>query len=70
MKFKIWRRRRNRHPCDKGTPAQRALGAAFRFLLEQHAWKRHPEPFSKTKRGQQRRSERRFVLGSKRLVQA
>jgi hypothetical protein len=68
MKFKIWRRRRNRR--DKGDPSQRALGAAFRFLLEQHAWKRHPEPFSKTKRGQQRRSERRFVLGSKSLVEA
>jgi hypothetical protein len=66
----LLRYRRRRHHCDKGSPAQRSMGAAFRFLLEQHSWKRHTEPFSKTKRGQQRRSERRFVLDSKRLVQA
>ncbi|SHH04428.1 hypothetical protein [Bradyrhizobium erythrophlei] len=47
-------------------PAQRAIGAAFRFLLESHTWKRHPEPFSKSRRGRMRRSERLFVVTSKR----
>jgi hypothetical protein len=60
------RYRRWRHPCDKGEPAQRAIGAAFRFLLENHTWKRHPAPFKKTKRGQMRRAEQRFVIESKR----
>lgn len=60
------RYRRMRHPCDKGKPSQRALGAAFRFLLENHTWKRHPEPFNKTKRGRDRRTEQRFVIASKR----
>ena len=60
------RRRRWRHPCDKGSPAQRKLGAAFRFLLENHTWKRHPEPFAKTRRGLERRSERRFIDANKR----
>ncbi len=55
------RGRRWRHPCDKDDPAQRAIGAAFRFLLEEHTWKRHPEPFSKSKRGRERRAVRRFV---------
>jgi hypothetical protein len=60
------RQRRWRHPCDKGMPHQRALGAAFRFLLETHTWKRHPEPFSKSRSGLKRRSERRFVGATKR----
>jgi hypothetical protein len=47
-----------------GARHKRALGAAFRFLLENHTWKRHPEPFSKSKRGRQRRQERRFVLAT------
>lgn len=55
------RHRRWRHPSDKGHPAQRAIGAAFRFLLEEHTWKRHPKPFSKSKRGRERRAVRRFV---------
>ena len=58
--------RRWRHPCDKGEPTQRAIGSAFRFLLETHTWKRHPEPFNKTKRGLERRAEKRFVIASKR----
>jgi len=62
------RQRRWRHPCDKGEPAQRAVGAAFRFLLETHTWKRHTEPFSKSRRGRERRSERRFVVDSKRAL--
>lgn len=57
---------RLRHPSDKGPPAQRKLGAAFRFLLENSTWKRHPEPFAKTRRGLDRRSERRFVDAMKR----
>jgi hypothetical protein len=60
------RRRRWRHPCDKGSPAQRKLGAAFRFLMENSTWKRHPKPFAKTDRGRARRSERRFVDENKR----
>jgi hypothetical protein len=60
------RRRRWRHPCDKGSPAQRKLGAAFRFLLETSTWKRHHKPFAKTLRGRDRRSERRFVDAYKR----
>jgi hypothetical protein len=59
-------RRRWRHPFDKGDPAQRKIGEAFRFLLETHTWKRHPAPFNKTKRGQDRRAEKRFVNASKR----
>jgi hypothetical protein len=58
--------RRWRHPCDKGEPSQRALGAMFRFLLTNHTWKRHPAPFKKTKRGQHRRAEQRFVIANKR----
>lgn len=60
------RYRRLRHPSDKGSPAQRKLGAAFRFLLETSTWKRHHEPFAKTQRGRNRRSERRFVDAYKR----
>lgn len=60
------RRRRWRHPCDKGSPAQRELGAAFRFLLETSTWKRHRAPFNKTDRGRERRAEKRFVIASKR----
>lgn len=56
------RQRRHRHPCCKGEPSQRAIGAAFRFLLETHTWKRHSEPFAKTRRGRDRRAQRRFVL--------
>jgi hypothetical protein len=54
--------RRWRHPCDKGEPAQRKIGEVFRYLLEAHTWKRHPEPFAKTLKGKNRRMERRFVL--------
>jgi hypothetical protein len=70
MKHNFWlrRQRRWRHPCDKGLPSQRSLGAAFRFLLETHTWKRHPEPFAKTRRGQERRNERRFMDLNKRLM--
>jgi len=60
------RYRRLRHPCDRGSPSARRLGAAFRFLLEASTWKRHPEPFAKTPRGRDRRSERRFVDAHKR----
>jgi hypothetical protein len=60
------RQRRWRHPFDKGSPHQRALGAAFRFLVENHTWKRHPAPFKKTWRGRQRRAEVRFVISNKR----
>jgi hypothetical protein len=63
-----WRQRRRRHPCDKGTPAQRSIGAAFRFLLEGATWKRHYEPFSKSDRGRQRRQERRFIDINKRFA--
>ena len=66
MRFRYLRQRRWRHPYDKGSPHQRALGAAFRFLLETSTWKRHPEPFAKTNRGKKRRDERRFVLNGKR----
>jgi hypothetical protein len=38
----------------------------FRFLLTNHAWKRHPAPFKKNKRGQHRRAEQRFVIANKR----
>jgi hypothetical protein len=62
----LLRYRRRRHPCDKGEPAQRAIGASFRFLLETKTWKRHPAPFKKTWRGRQRRQEVRFVLANKR----
>jgi hypothetical protein len=62
------RQRRWRHPCDKGTPQQRALTEAFRFLLETHTWKRHPEPFAKTRRGHDRRCERRFMDLNKRSM--
>ncbi|WP_316207479.1 hypothetical protein [Bradyrhizobium sp. SZCCHNR3118] len=65
LKQKRWR-----HPCDKGSPTQRALGAAFRFLMETHTWKRHPEPFSKSDRGRQRREERRFINVNKRFARA
>lgn len=34
----------------------------FRPLLNGRTWKRHPEPFNKTKRGRMRRTERHFVL--------
>ena len=62
--MKMWRRRW-RHPADKGEPIQRKVGAAFRFLLNNHTWKRHPAPFKKTKRGRMRRAEQRFVIASK-----
>jgi hypothetical protein len=64
------RQRRWRHPCDKGCQSQRALGAAFRFLLESSTWKRHGEPFSKSERGRQRRQERRFIDINKRFARA
>ena len=64
----FFRHRRRRHPSDKGEPTQRAIGAAFRFLLESHTWKRHPEPFSKSRRGRNRRAERLFVQASKRAL--
>jgi len=49
-------------------PSQRSLGAAFRFLLETNTWKRHQEPFAKTRRGQERRNERRFMDLNKRVI--
>jgi hypothetical protein len=64
------RQRRWRHPCGKGEPAQRALGEAFRFLLESSTWKRHEEPFSKSERGRRRRQERRFININKRFARA
>ncbi|GAB9152658.1 hypothetical protein BDS110ZK17_23750 [Bradyrhizobium diazoefficiens] len=60
------RQRRHRHPCCKGEPAQRAIGAAFRFLMESHTWKHHPAPFSKSRRGRLRKAEQHFVIDSKR----
>jgi len=71
MKMTQYRRpRRWRHPCDKGDPAQRAFGAAFRFLLEASTWRRHEGPFSKSERGRRRREERRFVDVNKRFAKA
>jgi len=53
--------RPRRHPCDKGSPIQRQVGEAFRWMLNGHFWRRHLAPFNKTERGQQRRQERLFV---------
>jgi hypothetical protein len=64
------RQRRWRHPWEKGDPAERALGAAFRILLDSRTWKRHPEPFSKSQRGRERREERHFVDFNKRFARA
>lgn len=64
----FFRNRRRRHPCDKGQPTQRAIGAAFRFLLETKTWKRHPAPFNKTRRGRDRHAERHFVIEMKRAT--
>lgn len=66
----LHRYRRMRHPCCKGEPEQRAIGAAFRFLLEASTWKRHYEPFAKTQRGRERRQERRFINLNKRFARA
>lgn len=33
---------------------------AFEWMLDQHNWRRHPKPFSKTNAGFKRRQERRF----------
>lgn len=45
----------------RGSSVQRAVTAAFRILLEDHIWRRHPAPFNKTDAGRARRAERRFV---------
>jgi hypothetical protein len=37
----------------------------FLELLDGRTWKRHPKPFSKTKRGEARRSERHFARAMK-----
>lgn len=66
----LHRYHRMRHPSCKGHPEQRAIGAAFRFLLENHTWKRHHEPFSKSDRGRRRRQERRFIDINKRFARA
>lgn len=47
-------RRRQKH-----VPAEEAT-AFFRRVLKR-IWKQHPAPFAKTRRGYQRRMERRFV---------
>jgi hypothetical protein len=44
------------------------MAKPFRFLLKSHAWKRHQEPFSKTRRGMMRRAERRFIDDVKRFA--
>jgi hypothetical protein len=65
LKRRVWPRR-YRHPCEKGEPCQRAVGEAFRCLLDSRTWKRHPKPFAKTQRGMERRQARLFVIESKR----
>lgn len=52
---------RRRHPADRGTQARREVAAFFRRVLKR-IWTRHPAPFAKTRRGYERRMERRFVM--------
>lgn len=42
-------------------PLQFWAHEAFRALLDHRSWARHREPFAKSRRGAQRRAERRFL---------
>ena len=64
----IWPRRK-RHSWDKGDPCQRLAASMFRWMTDGRAWRRHPEPFSKTERGRRRRCERRFALRAKEILE-
>jgi hypothetical protein len=57
-------RSRWRHPYDRGGPSFMPR-ETLQQLMRASTWRAHPEPFAKTKRGGQRRSERRFITGRK-----
>jgi hypothetical protein len=56
--------RRSRHPYERGGPS-RMPRSVLQHLLKASTWRAHPEPFAKTKRGGQRRDERRFIARRK-----
>jgi len=56
---------RYRHPCERGSYTQRILTLWFRPMMTNSFWKRHTEPWSKTRAGRLRRQERRFVVRQK-----
>jgi hypothetical protein len=61
---KPWLRRtknRKRHNQDKGTGLQRWVVEVLQLVLDNKSWKRHPAPFSKTRKGYKRREERRII---------
>lgn len=61
----LGRKNHRRHACDKGDPHQRLVADGFRILLNKRYWRRHAEPFAKTRKGLERRRERRFVFRNK-----
>lgn len=60
MRFDYWRRRRLERLRQRQQSAN-----PFRALLDGRFWARHYETFAKSKRGQDRREERRFVIAKK-----
>jgi hypothetical protein len=57
-------RARLRHPFGRSQSAPIPRDV-LHHLLKASAWKAHPAPFAKTKRGGQRRAERQFIAGRK-----
>jgi hypothetical protein len=56
--------RRSRHPYERGGPS-RMPREVLQHLMKASTWRAHPAPFSKTKRGGQRRAERQFMAKRK-----
>lgn len=61
---RYWRR----HPCDKPLRNFPWLRQLVDFLKNGHTWRRHPAPFNKTRRGLQRRRERRWAAQQREIV--
>lgn len=59
FKPKFWRRVKRKFRCGvkQGSP----LNKKTPWWNKATWWRRHPEPFAKTKRGKERRAERRFL---------
>lgn len=55
---------RSRHPYERGGPSFMPR-ETLHLLMKASTWRAHPAPFAKTKRGGQRRAERRFITGRK-----